>query len=141
MVTPTGVLCVRTGRGNRLGRVVCARNATLRAREAVQHLCNLRLFLRLPMCGIVVSIAVKGAGDAGTDTGEGGDVWETLVRLNTARGVLRLAFFPDPASSTNTDQIRLYRSRLSTHCDTRSLPSCRPENVRVRAALTWWASY
>jgi hypothetical protein len=55
------------------------------------------------MCGIVVSIAVKGTGDAGTDTGEGDDVWETLVRLNTARGGPRLAFFPDPASLLPSD--------------------------------------
>lgn len=38
------------------------------------------------MCGIVVSIAIKGAEDVGMNKSEGWDVWETLVRLNTPRG-------------------------------------------------------
>ena len=38
------------------------------------------------MCGIVVSVAIKGVEDVGMNTGEGRDVWETLVTLNTPRG-------------------------------------------------------
>jgi len=45
------------------------------------------------MCGIVVSVAVKGAEEAVINTAEGLDVWETLVTLNTPRGAL---LFPIP---------------------------------------------
>ena len=58
-------------------------------------LCSLGLD-RLSMCGIVVSIAQGGTGDAGTNTNEGNDLWETLVGLNTPRGAPRFTFVPDP---------------------------------------------
>ena len=47
-----------------------------------------------PMCGIVVSVAIKGAEEAGMNTSEGRDVWETLVRLNTPRGAPSFASPP-----------------------------------------------
>lgn len=49
------------------------------------------------MCGIVVSVAIKGAEDAGINTSKGRDIWETLVGLNTPRGAPLFTFAPDPA--------------------------------------------
>ena len=64
------------------------------------------------MCGIVVSVAIKGAEDARRNTDEGRDIWETLVRLNTPRGAPPFTLAPDPAClvpSDNTERICIYR--------------------------------
>jgi hypothetical protein len=49
------------------------------------------------MCGIVVSVAMKGTDGTATNTIKKKDVWKTLVRLNTPRGAPRVTFVPDPA--------------------------------------------
>ena len=69
---------------------------TLRAWQATTGSISVTLdfYLRLLMCGIVVSVAIKEPGEAGANTSKENDVWETLVRLNTPRGARRFTSVP-----------------------------------------------
>ena len=101
VIAPTRVSYVRTGRGNVQRRTVLQGNAE--SWRSLNLLCNLGLN---HMCGIVVSVAMKEAGKARTNTREENDGWESLVMLNTPRGARRFTFVPDPPFfpvSENTD--------------------------------------